>query len=118
MAPLHREDALFVTGIPYPSLVATVDAVLTKPGYGIYTEAALAGTPLIWLDRGAFPEAPWLEDAMRARGDVKVGTVDGQDLPAQIAGALALRWAGGAPLPVDADGAERIVDRVWARLTE
>jgi len=117
MAPLDRDDALYVTGVPYPSLVATVDAVLTKPGYGIYTEAALAGTPLIWLDRGAFPEAPWLEDAMRARGDVKVGTGDRQDLPARIAEALTLRWATSAPLPVDADGVDRIVDRVWACLT-
>ena len=70
--PLDRDDVLRVEGVPYPALVAGADAVLTKPGYSILAEAALAGTRLVWIDRGAFPEAPWLEAAMIARGDRKV----------------------------------------------
>ncbi len=73
MPALDRPDVIHVTGVSYAALVAGADAVLTKPGYGIYAEAALAGTRLVWVDRGAFPEAPYLEAAMHERGDEKVG---------------------------------------------
>jgi hypothetical protein len=70
MPALDRPDVEFVPDVSYPALVAGVDAVLSKPGYGIFAEAALAGTPLIWVPRGRFPEAPSLVAAARARGDV------------------------------------------------
>ena len=46
-------------------LVAGAEMVLTKPGYGIFAEAALGRTRLLWVRRGAFPEAPFLADSMR-----------------------------------------------------
>jgi hypothetical protein len=53
------------TGIDFTDLVASVDVVLTKPGYGTFTEAGLAGTPLLYLERPDWPEtahlAAWLE---------------------------------------------------------
>lgn len=70
MPPVDRADVEFVPDVSYPALVAGVDAVLSKPGYGIFAEAALAGTPLIWVPRGRFPEAPSLVAAARSRGDV------------------------------------------------
>jgi hypothetical protein len=96
MPPLQRPDVRIVSHVHYTALVGGADAVLTKPGYGIFAECARAGTPILWLDRGAFPEAPWLEAAMRARGDVKVGS-------AGIAAALAARWAESRPPPVEED---------------
>ena len=69
MPRLERDDVLYVTDVDYPDLVAGVDVVLTKPGYGIFAEAALAGTRVGWWPRGAFPEAPFLVDALVARGD-------------------------------------------------
>ena len=32
------------------------DVVVTKPGYGIVTDAIAAGARLVYTDRGAFPE--------------------------------------------------------------
>lgn len=69
---VERADVVYVEGVPFPSLLAGVDAVLTKPGYGVLAEAMLCGTRLCWVDRGQFPEAPYLERAMVDRGDVKV----------------------------------------------
>lgn len=72
MAPLDRPDVLWVEGVSYPALVAGADLVLTKPGYGILAEASAARTPLAWIPRGAFPEAPFLAAALRARGDREI----------------------------------------------
>jgi hypothetical protein len=48
-----RLDAL---GLDYPDVVGAVDVVLTKPGYGIVSDAIAAGTRLVYTDRGDFPE--------------------------------------------------------------
>lgn len=76
MPRLSRPDAIFVDDVPFPSLVAGAGALFTKPGYGILGEALRAGTPMVYLDRGAFPEAPYLERVMAGRGDVRVPRVD------------------------------------------
>lgn len=105
MPALDRPDVRWAPGVGYASLVAGADLVLSKPGYGIYAECALAGTPLVWLDRGAFPEASVLEAAMWARGDHKVG-------PDGLAAAVRARLAGPRPAPVAPDTAARLAD--WA----
>ena len=102
MPRLDRPDVRYVEGVSYPALVAGADAVLTKPGYGIHAETVLAGTPVVFLDRGAFPEAPFLEAAMLARGDVKVA--------GEVGPALDEVWSRPrpAPAPVD-DTLDRLV---------
>lgn len=42
----------------FAELVASVDAVLTKPGYGTVTECACAGTPILYRSRDDWPETP------------------------------------------------------------
>ncbi len=63
---LHRIDlpAAAAQGVQYEDLVATVDIVLTKPGYGIIAECAANDTALIYTSRGAFAEYHVLVDAM------------------------------------------------------
>jgi hypothetical protein len=48
----------------YPDLVRACDYVLTKPGYGILSEAYYAGTPVIYTDRGDFSEYPVLVETL------------------------------------------------------
>ena len=43
-----RFDSL---GLPFTDLLRSVDAVLTKPGYGTFAEAACNGTPVLYLRR-------------------------------------------------------------------
>src|SRR6185295_10260884 len=52
-----RREAL---GIGYPDLVRAADVVVTKPGYGIVTDAIAAGTRIVYTERGDFPEYPIL----------------------------------------------------------
>lgn len=70
----NRPDCLYLPGVPYPSLVAGAQMVLTKPGYGIFVEAALGQTRILWLPRTWFPESPHVVAAMAERGDVCVGS--------------------------------------------
>jgi L-arabinokinase len=54
---IARLDAL---GLYYPDVVAAADVVVTKPGYGIVSDAIGAGTRVVYTDRGDFPEYPIL----------------------------------------------------------
>lgn len=49
----------------YVDLVGAVDVVVTKPGYGIVTDALGARTALVYTDRGDFPEYEILVQGMR-----------------------------------------------------
>ncbi|GDX82551.1 hypothetical protein LBMAG42_43620 [Deltaproteobacteria bacterium] len=84
MARTGRVDCWFEADIPFSALLAGADVVLTKPGYGMLAEATLAGVPVLWLDRGDFPEAPFLEAALFARGDQKVAANPGSDPPGRV----------------------------------
>jgi len=50
------EDLMSPGGLRYEDVVAAVDAVVTKPGFGILAECIAAGTPLLYTSRGAFRE--------------------------------------------------------------
>ena len=65
--PIRRDDmtALESLGLPFTDLLRSVDAVLTKPGYGTFTEAACNGTPVIYMRRDDWPEQDCLIDWLR-----------------------------------------------------
>lgn len=52
-------------GLGYEDLVAAVDIVVTKPGYGIVSDAIAAGVRMIYTDRGDFPEYPVIVREMK-----------------------------------------------------
>lgn len=56
------------TGMPFTDLLASADAVVTRPGYGTVTEVAAAGVPAILLSRGDWPEEPGLVDWLTRHG--------------------------------------------------
>lgn len=49
---------------PYPELVAAADVVITKPGYGIVSEAIVHGTAVLYSNRGDFREQALLVDGL------------------------------------------------------
>lgn len=52
-----RREAL---GMRYQDLVRAAEVVVTKPGYGIVTDAIAAGARIVYTERGDFPEYPIL----------------------------------------------------------
>lgn len=54
------------TGMAFPALFGGVDALLTKPGYGTYVEAACQGLPVLYTSRPDWPEEPYLNAWLQA----------------------------------------------------
>jgi hypothetical protein len=105
------EARLEELGLRYQDVVAAADVVVTKPGYGIVTDAIAGGTRLVYTERGDFPEYPVMVREMPAY----VGCVH---LPnAELrAGRLrsAVHRALSTPMPPrpDLDGAARAAGRL------
>ena len=57
---LSNGRSLDELSLSYADVVAATDAVITKPGYGIVADCLAHGTPMIYTDRGEFPEYPIL----------------------------------------------------------
>jgi L-arabinokinase len=51
-----EERAFIDSGFRYEDLVAAVEAVVTKPGYGIIAECIVSGTAMLYTSRGDFRE--------------------------------------------------------------
>ncbi|MCS6772336.1 MAG: hypothetical protein NZ740_09985 [Kiritimatiellae bacterium] len=51
--------------VSYADVLASCDAVLTKPGFGVLSDCAVNGKPIIYVERTDFREYPILEAAVR-----------------------------------------------------
>jgi L-arabinokinase len=58
------EDAMYEKGYRYEDLVRAVDAIVTKPGYGIISECIANDTAMLYTSRGDFREYPVLVKEM------------------------------------------------------
>ena len=82
--PLTRADmsAFEPLGLAFSDLLRSVDAVLTKPGYGTFTEAACGGIPVLYLRREDWPEQDaliaWLHANARCAQIDPTGLADGR----------------------------------------
>jgi len=81
---LLSEPHLYGSGLRYEDLVAAVDAVITKPGYGIISECVANRTALLYTSRGRFVEYDVLVREMPRF--LRSGYIDHEDL-------FAGRWA-------------------------
>jgi hypothetical protein len=70
---VQREDvhAFDDSDLEFSDVLASVDAVITKPGYGTLVEAACNGIPILCMQRDDWPETPyfsaWLGEHARSR---------------------------------------------------
>ena len=113
---LVDEQALYRGGFRYEDLVAAVDVVMTKPGYGIIAECVANDTALVYTSRGRFVEYDVLVREMPRW--LRCGFISNDDL-------LAGRWQGvldatlAAPPPPErtaVDGADQAARIILQRL--
>src|SRR5262245_56277798 len=104
-------DVLAAHGLRYEDVVAAVDVVVSKPGYGIVTDAIAGRTRLVYTDRGDFPEYAVLVEQMPRY--LPTAFVSNDDLRAGRLG-LALDEAAAKPFPnaPDLGGAEAAAQRL------
>ena len=87
----QHPDALTIEsfGLGFTDLLCSVAAVITKPGYGTFTEAACNGAPVIYQRREDWPEQDCLIEWLQANGNCH--EVDADVLQSgELAPALAL----------------------------
>ena len=79
-------------GFHFSDLLASVDAVVTKPGYGMFVESAAAGAPVLYLKREDWPEQEVLIDWLRR--EAVAAEISAADFAAgNVAAALEALWA-------------------------
>lgn len=85
--------------VDFTELLASADAVVTKPGYGTFAEAACHGLPVLYVPRGDWPEGGCLTAWLHA--NTRALAVDRRDLErGELRAALADLWAQPArPVP-------------------
>ena len=106
LLPADVDGRLGELGLTYPDVVRAVDVVVSKPGYGIVTDAIAAGTRLVYTERGDFPEYPILVREMAPL--LACEHVSNADLLAgRIEGPVRRVLARPVPPAPDLDGASR-----------
>ncbi|MBS1108108.1 MAG: Smr protein/MutS2 [Anaeromyxobacteraceae bacterium] len=109
--PSDVDGRLAGLGLTYPDVVHAVDVVVTKPGYGIVTDAIAAGTRLVYTERGDFPEYPILVREMQPL--LACEHVSNADLLAgRLEGPVRRVLGRPVPPPPDLDGAARGAARI------
>ncbi len=106
-----RVTAIESLGWPFADLMASVDAVLGKPGYGTFTEAACHGTPMLWVARDGWPEQEPLVRWLQAHG--RALQLDEELLRrGDLDAALTALWSLPPRPPVEPGGADEVAARL------
>jgi len=100
-------------GLGFTDLLRSVDAVITKPGYGTFTEAACNGTPVLFQRREDWPEQDCLITWLAEQG--RCDEIDGDDLLRGDLGAtLAKLWQQPLRQKPLANGADQAAELIRA----
>jgi hypothetical protein len=99
----------------FSDLLASSDALICKPGYGSFVEAACSGTPVLYVDRPDWPESPALIAWLQQHGVCR--EVSRQALEqGRIAEVLKELWNAPRPDPVIPEGGEQGANWLAERL--
>ena len=95
---IRRDDVTVIESLrlPFTDVLASCDAVITKPGYGTFTEAACAGIPLLYVTRRDWPEEPNLVQWLR-KNAACIEVERALLMSGELAGVLEKLWS--LPLP-------------------
>lgn len=110
------ERAVYEAGMRYEDLVAAVDVVVTKPGYGIISECVANRTAMLYTSRGRFPEYDVMVREMPRY--LRCGFID-QELLLAGRWKEALERLAASPPPPErpaTDGADVVAGMIAARL--
>ncbi len=115
---VQRADAVALESLPmqFGDLLASCDALLCKPGYGSFVEAACSGTPVLFVSREGWPEAPPLVEWLARHGACRE-VARRQMESGDIADALFGLWSAPAAMPLQPDGTAQAVDWISQRLS-
>lgn len=108
---VEHPDAIAFESLPlsFSDLLASSDALICKPGYGSFVEAACSGTPVLYVSRADWPESPALIGWLQRHGlcrEVSRDALEQGDF-AEVLGELC---NAPRPNPVIPEGAEQVAN--------
>jgi hypothetical protein len=115
---VDHPDAIVLESLPlsFSDLLSSSDALLSKPGYGSFVEAACSGTPVLYVDRPDWPESPALVEWLQRYGACR--EVSREQLEGgAIRQSLFELWSLPAPVAPDPAGAAQAADWLRKRLS-
>jgi hypothetical protein len=93
----------------FSHVLASCDALLCKPGYGSFVEAACSGTPVLYVNRANWPETQAMEDWLQQHGVCR--EISREQLEAgNFAEELTALWLTPQPARVEPNGVEQVVN--------
>jgi hypothetical protein len=96
-------------GLPFVDVLRSCDALVGKPGYGTFAEAACNGAGVLYVRRGDWPEEPYLTEWVHQKG--RAVEIDRSRLyRGDLRHALDALWALPRPAPVMPTGIEEAAD--------
>lgn len=112
---LQRDDFLpqSALGLSYLELLSNCNVLLTKTGYGSQTEAVIHQIPTVCVQRGDWPEEPYLFEWHKKHGEVSFIEWDElltETFTQQIAIMLEKQWSKAAVQPTGAQEAAEIMN--------
>ena len=96
-------------GMTFPDALSASDALISKPGYGNFSEAGINGVPVLYVRRHDWPEEPYLVHWLEQHGtcaEVDRALLDSGELGAALAGL----WARARKPVVAATGVAEATD--------
>lgn len=103
-------------GLGMLEVLASCDAMITKPGYGSFAEAACNGIPVLYAPREDWPETPALVDWLQRQvpsAPLAPDALERGDIVGPLSDLLACR----RPVPIEPSGTEETVELLlpWLR---
>jgi hypothetical protein len=99
----------------FSDLLASSDALICKPGYGSFVEAASSGVPVLYVNRPDWPEAPALVEWLQQNDLCREVARDIME-QGKIAEVLEGTWNAPRPKPVIPEGAQQVAEWLAERL--
>lgn len=114
----HHPDAFSFNKLPFTfnELIGSCDAMLCKPGYGSFVEAACSGVPVLYVGRPDWPESPALIAWLQQHGICREISNEAYKL-GNLAHELEALWAQTAPTKVVPNGAHQVADWLFEKLS-
>ena len=114
-SPRNDMFDLIALEMRFIDVLASADAVLTKPGYGTYAEAVCNGVPVLSIERRDWPETIWLNSWVQQHGYLEVMTRE-QFLGGRFAPLVNALLEKPARPAIEPDGVRQAVEHIHSLL--
>jgi len=114
---VEHPDAIALESLPmsFSDLLASSDALICKPGYGSFVEAACGAVPVLYVSRTDWPESPFLTGWLQQHGLCREVSRDALE-QGDFAETLGEICNAPRPGPVMPGGVGQVVDWIVERL--